>query len=74
MPLMKLFLTWLLGVPFLVLAMVVARAMTPQGLQLEKPAAVVSASTCVRQAHLDAVQTVVAKNGHRIACQRRTID
>jgi hypothetical protein len=71
---MKLFLTWLLGVPFLVLAMVVARAMTPQGLQVQKPAPVANASLCVRQAHLDEVRTVIAQDGDRIACQRRTIN
>jgi hypothetical protein len=72
---MKLFLTWLLGVPALVLAMVMARAMSPDGLQplpvLTASAAATSA--CVRQRQLDKVRPVVVKNGHRIRCDRRAV-
>jgi len=72
---MKLFFTWLLGVPALVLAMVMARAMSPDGLQ-HQPMLAASAtmnSACVRQRQLDKVRPVIVKDGHRIRCDRRTI-
>lgn len=71
---MKLFLTWLLGVPVLVLAMVMARAMTPRGLD-EQPRAVASArqSPCPRQGELKHVDSVVTKDGHRIPCDRHPV-
>ena len=72
---MKLFLTWLLGVPALVLAMVMARAMSADGLQQPQALAATAATTsaCVRQRQLDKVRPVVVKNGHRIRCDRRTV-
>lgn len=76
---LKLFFTWLLGVPVLVLAMVVARAMSPYGLQAtqrQAPAvrvAAVAASACARQDQLHQVRPLVAKDGKRIACHRRSV-
>jgi hypothetical protein len=75
---LKLFFTWLLGVPVLVLAMVVARAMSPYGLQVaqrDAPAAQVAArpSVCVRQDQLHQVRPLVTKNGKRTACNRRPV-
>lgn len=73
--LMKLFLTWLLGVPLLVLAMVVARAVSPQGLEVNAShiAPPAPRSACVRQGELKHMDTAVTKNGHRIACNRRAV-
>jgi hypothetical protein len=68
---MKLFLTWLLGVPVLVLAMVLARAMSPNGLHIEPRVA--TGSACARQGHLQHVPRVIVKNGHRITCERTAI-
>lgn len=69
---MKLLFTWMLGVPALVLAMVVARAMTPQGLQsdVSRTAAV---SLCAGQLDLNDVGPLVAKDGHRAACNARAV-
>lgn len=68
---MKLFFTWLLGVPVLVLAMVLARAMSPHGLHIEPR--VSAGSVCTRQGHLQQVPRVIVKDGHRIACDRVAI-
>ena len=72
---MKPFLTWLLGVPALVLAMVMARAMSADGLQHPQALAAspTTTSPCVRQRQLDKVRPVIVKNGHRIRCDRRTV-
>jgi hypothetical protein len=72
---MKLVLTWLLGVPVLVLAMVVARAMSSQGLELRAPVAAVPAerSACPRQGDFKHMDTWVAKDGDRVACDRRAV-
>lgn len=78
---LKLFLTWLLGVPVLVLAMVVARVMSPHGLQAAqqrqvasvKVAAPSTASACLRQDQLHQVRPLVTKDGKRIACNRRPV-
>jgi hypothetical protein len=77
----KLLFTWLLGVPALVLAMVLARALSPHGLQaaqrapavVRAPAPAMAASTCPRQDQVDPVRSLVAKDGKRIACDRRTV-
>lgn len=68
---MKLFLTWLLGVPLLVAAMVVTRAMTPQGLEAR---AKVAASPCLRQAHIQLVDSPIIGNRHRVTCHRRAVE
>lgn len=70
---MKLFLTWLLGVPLLVAAMVVARAMTPQGLEPRARVAAAVPSPCVRERHLDQVGRPVVGNRHQVTCQRRPV-
>jgi hypothetical protein len=77
---LKLFLTWLLGVPVLVLAMVVARAMSPYGLQAaprtetQPPKAVIaSVAPCTWQDDLHEVRPLVAQDPHRIACDLLTI-
>ena len=72
---MKLFLTWLLGVPVLVLAMVVARAVSPLGLEVNASRIATPAprSACLRQGELKHMDTAVTKNGHRIACNRRAV-
>ncbi len=70
---MKLFLTWLLGVPLLVLAIVVARAMTPQGLEPRARVVAAASSPCVREGDLDQVGSPVVGNRHRITCERSTV-
>jgi len=71
---MKLFLTWLLGVPLLVLAIVVARAMTPQGLEPRaRVVAAAASSPCVRERDLDQVGSPVVGNRHRTTCERSTV-
>lgn len=70
---MRLFLTWLLGVPLLVAAMVVARAMTPQGLEVRPRMAAVAQSVCVGKRHIETVAQVVVRNRHRVACDTRSI-
>ncbi len=72
---MKLVLTWLLGVPVLVLAMVVARAVSPQGLEVNASRIATPAprSACLRQGEVKHMDTSVTKNGDRIACNRRAV-
>lgn len=78
---MKLLFTWLLGVPVLVLAMVLARAMSPNGLQaaqrqaagIRTPAGSTVASICARQHQLDQVRPLVTKDGKPVACDRRAV-
>lgn len=77
---MRLLFTWLLGVPVLVLAMVLARAMSPNGLQAAQRAPVVArapaaavASTCPRQDQINPARSLVTQDGKRIACDRRTV-
>jgi hypothetical protein len=67
---MKLLFTWLLGVPTLVLAMVVARAMTPQGLQVAEQRVV---SACPGQLDFDHVGSVVTKDAYGIACNHGAV-
>lgn len=71
---MRLVLTWLVGVPILVFAMVLARAMSPQGLQAAQPEAARAASACPGQRDVDRVAVTVAKDGHRVACDRNATD
>lgn len=77
---MRLLFTWLLGVPVLVLAMVLARAMSPSGLHAAQRTPVVArapttsvASTCSRQDQVNPVRSLVTKDGKRVACDRRTV-
>jgi hypothetical protein len=67
---MKLLMTWLLGVPALVLAMVLARAMSPQGMQVAEAATL---SSCPGQLDLHHVGTTVVKQGHRAACNTHAV-
>ncbi len=74
---MKLLLIWLLAVPALVAAMVVARAMSPQGMRTPARNATVELRAAeimpraVRSAPV--VLAAVADDGHRIACHRFTV-
>jgi hypothetical protein len=71
---MKLLLTWLLGVPALVAAMVLARAMSPQGMQGPLQAAQHSrhAQNLCGQVQLDDVLAIVAQDRNR-ACDRASV-
>jgi len=69
---MKLFLTWLLGVPVLVLAMVLARAMSPAGFSAERHHSLVQAD-CLRQLEFNTVRPLVRGQRDRVTCNRRTI-
>jgi hypothetical protein len=72
---MKLLLTWLLGVPVLVAAMVLARAMSPQGMQGPVQAAhhpQTQGQLC-RQVQLDDVLAVVTQDRHGVACNRASV-
>ena len=69
---MKLFLTWLVGVPVLVVAMVVARAMSPAGFSGERPHSFVQ-NQCLRQLEFDAVRPVVADQRDGVTCHGRTV-
>lgn len=64
---MKLFLTWLVGVPALVAVMVLARAMSPQGFRTVQSSGAVSAS-CIRQGEFYAVSPSVADQRDRASC------
>jgi len=68
---MKLLFTWLLGVPALVAAMVVARAMSPLGTQVAQQP--VLSSACPGQLDFNHVVTLVPKNGYRAACNRTLV-
>lgn len=58
---MKLFLTWLLGVPLIVTSMVIVQSRNRLN------------ESCLRQAELHGVATTVAQNGNRISCDRLSI-
>jgi hypothetical protein len=70
---MKLLFTWLLGVPAMVMAMVLARAMTPQGPDLAAQESAAQLQACVRQGQLQHMPPLVAQNGDRIACDRLAV-
>ena len=73
---MKLLLTWLLGVPALVAAMVLARAMSPQGMQGPmqlRNAPKHAQLLCSRQVELDEVFAAVAQDRHGVTCNRASI-
>lgn len=67
---MRLFLTWLLGVPVLVITMILARALSSEGFAANVAGISVS---CPRQQQLHAVTPLVSQQGNRIACHRRTV-
>ncbi len=68
---MKLFLTWLVCVPVLVAAMVLARAMSPQGLRA--PMQIAIQPGCSQQRQAGDMAASVANDRHRIACNGRTV-
>ena len=73
---MKLFLTWLLGVPVLVLAMVLARAMSPAGFSAERHHSLnhsLVQADCLRQIEFDVVRPVVRSQRDRVSCNRHAI-
>jgi hypothetical protein len=70
---MKLLFTWLLGVPAMVMAMVLARAMTPQGPDLAAQQASKDLQTCIRQSQLHQMRPLVSLYDHRVACERRAV-
>ena len=73
---MKLLLTWLVGVPALVAAMVLARAVSPQGLRAAPPAPPPQArviDSCRGQLDLHKVLPAVPHQRHRVACDRVAI-
>jgi len=73
---MKLFLTWLLGVPVLVLVMVLARALSPQGFgngfsaQAGTPAA---SGSCPREQQLHDVAPLVTQQRNQVSCDGRSV-
>lgn len=74
--LMKLFLVWLIGVPTMVAAMVLARAVSPQGLRGAPPAPPSQAQvldSCRGQLDLDKMPPTVPDQRHRVTCHRMTI-
>jgi hypothetical protein len=68
---MKLFLTWLLGVPMLVTSMVMAQAMfMPDRRQTDSHP---NLQRCSDQGNAHDVATLVAKQGYRLTCERLAI-
>lgn len=71
---MKLLLAWLVGVPALVAAMVLARAVSPQGMRAAPlrtpPAQARAVDSCRGQLDLDKVPATVPDQRHRVACNR----
>lgn len=59
---MKLFLTWLLGVPLIVTSMVIVQSRSR--LNVER---------CSRQVDVHGVTTAIPQNGNRISCDRLAI-
>lgn len=70
---MRLLFTWLLGVPAMVITMVLARAMTPQGPDLAAQEAAANLQACIRQGQLEHMPPLVAQDGNRIACDRLAV-
>jgi hypothetical protein len=70
---MKLLFTWLLGVPAMVMAMVLARAMTPEGPDLAAQQAARDLQACIRQNQLQQMRPLVTLDHHRVACERRAV-
>lgn len=75
---MKLLLTWLVGVPALVAAMVLARAVSPQGLRAAPrmpptPTQSREAASCRGQLKFDKMLPAIADQRHRVACHRMAV-
>jgi hypothetical protein len=68
---MKLFLTWLLGVPLLVISMVTAQSLLMQAEQLEMRTRI--GSLCSGQGHTDDVAPLISNQGYRISCDRLAV-
>ena len=68
---MKLFLTWLLGVPFLVTSMVMAQSLLMQGHGLKAQAG--PGSGICRQNNAHDVAPLVTKQGYRVSCKPLTV-
>lgn len=68
---MKLFLTWLLGVPLLVTSMVMAQAMLMPDRQQNRSHS--SSPQCSGQGDAHDVATLIAKQGYGITCERLAI-
>lgn len=74
---MKLLLTWLLGVPALVLVMVLARAMTPQGFGhgLDAQAGVpLKSGSCPGEQQLHDMSLLVTQQGNRVSCNVHSVE
>jgi hypothetical protein len=71
MSVMKLFLTWLLGVPILVISMVMMQSLLQDhGLEAHaRPGSVL----CSAQDDVHDVAPLVANQGYRISCNRLTV-
>jgi predicted acyltransferase (DUF342 family) len=67
---MKLFLTWLLGVPLLVISMVMAQSLLMQGQQLETRT---QGALCSVQGDAHGVAPLIANQGYQISCDRLAI-
>lgn len=59
---MKLFLTWLLGVPLIVTSMVIVQSRSR-----------LNVDSCSRQVDVHGVATTIPQNGNRISCDRLAI-
>ncbi len=73
---MKLLRIWLFAVPALVAAMVMARAMSAQGMGPSprmQATGLRAAGSCSRQFDQHQVLAAIADDGHRVACHRLTV-
>jgi hypothetical protein len=73
---MKLLLTWLVGVPVLVASMVLARALSSQGMRAPArtpPPQVQQLASCRGQLDLDKMLPAVPDHRYGIACDRLAI-
>jgi hypothetical protein len=69
---MKLFLTWLLGVPLLVTSMVMAQSMLLQNHELGARATPGS-QQCSLQGNTHDVAPLVSQQGYRVSCHQLTV-
>ena len=69
---MKLFLTWLLGVPLLVTTMVMAQSMLVQNRDIAG-SAVPHSQQCSGHGDLHGVTSAVPKQGNRISCNELAV-
>jgi hypothetical protein len=68
---MKLFLTWLLGVPLLVISMVTAQSLLVQAEQLEMRTRI--GALCSGQGDADDMAPLISNQGYRISCDRLAV-